>query len=91
MDKNKLQHAILKEIDIGNIPLNAEIFGISDIEFVNNVNSLMAKKLIVNAKIDFTSSLYEAEITSDGENYLNENSTRGKIYRTAKEIRDWIK
>ncbi|MEC1668276.1 hypothetical protein [Bacillus mojavensis] len=43
MDKNKLQYAILKEIDKGNTPLNAEIFGISDTEFVNNVNSLMAK------------------------------------------------
>ncbi|MEC1668277.1 YjcQ family protein [Bacillus mojavensis] len=30
-------------------------------------------------------------MTSDGENYLNENSTWGKIYNTAKEIRDWIK
>jgi len=91
MNKNKLQFAILKEIDEGNLPLNADIFGINDIEFVNNVNSLMAKKLIANVKIDIIPSLYEAEITIDGENYLKENSTWGKIYNTAKEIRDWIK
>ncbi|WP_420954320.1 YjcQ family protein [Bacillus haynesii] len=91
MNKNKLQYAILKEIDEGNLPLNADIFGINDIEFVNNVNSLMAKKLIANVKIDFIPSLYAAEITIDGENYLKETSTWGKIYNTAKEIRDWIK
>ncbi|MED4627302.1 MULTISPECIES: YjcQ family protein [Bacillus] len=94
MNKDKLRYAILKEISKGNTPLAENDFGVTEEQFDNAVNFLKREGYIIG--VHYSSNrphLYKLgpELTEKGENYLEENGTWSKTYRTIKEVRDWIK
>ena len=94
MNKQKLRYAILKEVESGKIKVSAEDFEISYDDFAEQAFFLKREGYITNyCKGDNKIWLAKGitRITQAGENYLQENSTIGKSYKLAKEIRDWIK
>ncbi|WP_312728718.1 YjcQ family protein [Enterococcus sp.] len=93
MDKKKLRYAILKEVDSGNRGITATSFGVSEEEFLEQVGFLDREGLITKPMYasNIVYSMSHVELTSKGEEYLEENSSLAKIYSGLKEIRDWIK
>jgi len=94
--KSKIMYSILREFSEENRTINAETYGIEFKEFASILNFLKEEGLVRN--IDFAKgggailvAFYEnAEVTMKGLEYLKENSSIAKGYKTIKEIRDWL-
>ena len=94
MNKQKLRYAMLKEVEKGKEEVSAEDFEISHDDFAEQAMFLKREGYITSyCKADNMIWLVKGvtRITQAGENYIQENSTIGKSYKVAKEIRDWIK
>ena len=85
---------MLKEIENGKEEISAKSFEISHDDFAEQAIFLKREGYITNyCKGDNIIWLEKGKtrLTQAGENYLQENSTIGKSYKLAKEIRDWMK
>ncbi len=94
MNKKKLRYAMLKEIENGKLTVEAEDFDIHNDDFSEQAIFLKREGYITNYSSGDNLIWLEkgrTRITEAGEKYLKDNSTLGKSYSLAKEIRDWIK
>lgn len=94
--KSKIMYSILREFSEENRSINAKTYGIEFKEFASILNFLQEEGLVRNIKFDRihgipSVAVYEnAEVTLKGLEYLSNNSTLAKGYKTIKEIRDWL-
>lgn len=94
--KLKIIYSILKEFSEDNTAIKADTYGIEFKEFASLLNFIKEEGLARNIDLctgggEFLVAIYEnAEITMKGLNYLKENSSLAKGYKTIKEIRDWL-
>ncbi|MCY8517924.1 YjcQ family protein [Bacillus atrophaeus] len=92
MDKEKLRYAIAKEISEGNTAFSEMDFGVTEEQFDGAVNFLSREGYLIGIKaLEDRPDLLAPELTEKGENYLKENGTWSKAYKTIKEVRDWLK
>lgn len=75
--------------------LNAETFNISQAQFLNTLKMLTEDGYIKGLKIHNTTTgpvvagMQLVHVTSNGLEYLSENTMMKKAYRIFKEVRDW--
>ncbi|MFS0643751.1 YjcQ family protein [Siminovitchia sp. 179-K 8D1 HS] len=99
MNEEKIRIVILKESRPGGLLeytnedlFDSEILGFSWKKFVDQVNYLYANEYITKPPYgDGTIPEYASSVTEKGEEYLKNSRWINKLYKTAKEIRDWIK
>lgn len=95
--KLKIVYSILKEFSEGNMNINHENYDIEYGEFITILEFMQNEELIRGASFAHTKTeptigwWDDAEVTMKGLEYLNNNSTLAKGYKTIKEIRDWLK
>jgi c-di-GMP-binding flagellar brake protein YcgR len=71
---------------------NEELMGFSWGEFNEQVNFLVREGYTTKPPYgDDQIISYNVEVTEKGEDYLENNKWTSKAYKTAKEIREWIK
>lgn len=93
MTVEKVAFAILKEIDKGNQAYDEETFGVSKEIFSDAFRFVVSRRLAKGVLFadDHAYAYQIATLTSEGKEYINENSTWNKSYAIAKEVREWIK
>jgi YjcQ protein len=99
MNKQKVRFVILRETEKDNLfnDVNEENFNKLDLgfewrEFEEQVKFLVRENYITRPLFaDDTIYIYNSILTEKGENYLESNQWYKKAYRTAKEIKEWIK
>jgi len=91
MNKKELRYSILKRLDEGHKNINFESFKAGQDSFEEQVYFLRDEGYLRNVEYFYDGmNLSDAKVTGKGEQYLLENSSFGKIYKTAKEIRGWF-
>ena len=94
--KLKIIYSILKEFSEGNNSIHQETYGIEYNEFLSILEFTQEEGLIKGAKFAHTKTeptvgwWDNAKVTMKGIQYLEENSTKVKVYKTLKEVRDWL-
>lgn len=94
--KLKIIYSILKEFSEGNKAIDQETYDINYNEFLSILEFMVNEGLVRN--VVFAHSKGEpsvgwwdnAEVTMKGLHYLQENSSKVKIYKTLKEVREWL-
>ncbi|WP_010530578.1 YjcQ family protein [Lentibacillus jeotgali] len=88
--RRKLRYSIIKEFDKGERPTH-ETFGVNQEDYVKFLRELQDDGYITGITFTKTSLLGRPRPTPLGEKYVDENSPLARSYRTAKELRDWIR
>lgn len=70
--------------------LNANMLGISDRQFYQTMKMLSDDGYVKGIEFSVLSYTRNWRITSQGIQYLEENSLMQKAYKVAKEARDWL-
>lgn len=104
VDSMKVIYKVLEYLDnsmdeerVDGIPISAESLGISDVRWSRIISMMVDQEMVTGfVKINSLGRTYPGfklsnpSITLRGLEYLSENSSSAKLYRAAKEIKEWI-
>ncbi|MCU6709418.1 YjcQ family protein [Paenibacillus sp. J5C_2022] len=93
MKPEKLNYAILKEVEKGNVKFTHDTYGVIEEDFIEAMRYISRNGYVKGILwADDTAYNYNLiHLTPTGEEFIKNNSILVKSYSLLKELRDWIK